>query len=439
MAVTAVVHPPGRSGVRWVILTLLFVASFVAYVLRTNMSIAGDQMSADLGLSRLQLGIVLAAFAWGYAIFQFPGGVVGDRIGGRKALTWIAIGWGALNLLIGFVPSGAGSGPMAALISLVVLRFMMGAVQAPLYPVTGGGTTCAWFPVSGWAFPNAISNAGLTVGSAATGPLIVWLIGSVGWRNSFIVTAPLGPLIAIIWWWYARDTPAEHPSVSQSELELIDRDRPHPPTTADERGDWREALRNPQVRWLTAGYFCSNYLFYFFFNWLYIYLVDNRHFKALESGWLNAAPWLVGAVGALAGGVWCDRLAKTRGIKVGARLPGAIGLLLAAILIVAAALAQNHYMAVVLLSLCLGFQQLTEGAFWAAAISVSGRHVSAACGVLNTGGNVVGGIGALMVPILVERLGWPAALASASGFALLGALIWLRIDARPPETAAAVG
>ncbi|MGB5814578.1 MAG: hypothetical protein WBI27_09940, partial [Thermoanaerobaculia bacterium] len=57
--------PPGR--VRWNILAVLVAMSFVAYVLRTNMSVAGDSMMGELGLSQIELGMVLAAFAWGYA------------------------------------------------------------------------------------------------------------------------------------------------------------------------------------------------------------------------------------------------------------------------------------------------------------------------------------------------------------------------------------
>ena len=84
MTQAPVSHLARRSSVRWVILALLFLASFVAYVLRTNMSVAGETMMKDLGFSQIQLGFVLAAFAWGSAIFQFPGGVFGDRIGGRR-------------------------------------------------------------------------------------------------------------------------------------------------------------------------------------------------------------------------------------------------------------------------------------------------------------------------------------------------------------------
>ncbi|HKV74671.1 MAG TPA: MFS transporter [Gemmatimonadales bacterium] len=433
---SAIPHPTGRSGVRWVILFLLFLASAVAYLLRTNMSIAGDQMSAELGFSRLQLGEVLAAFAWGYAIFQFPGGVLGDRIGGRRALAYMALAWGGLNLLVGLLP---GTGTLSAgtlLLALMVLRFLMGAAQAPLYPVTGGGTTCAWFPVNGWALPNGMSNAGLTLGSAAAGPLIVWLIGLTGWRMSFVLTAPLGLLMAAVWYWYARDTPAEHPAVSASELALIDKDRPHPPPTGQEKGDWREVLRNPQVRLLAAGYFCSNYLFYFFFNWLFIYLIDNRHFKAFEGGMMAALPWIFGAVGALIGGFGSDILSSRIGKRWGLRIAGLVGLGLGAVFIILAASARSPYAAVAWLSLCLGFQQMTEGSFWASSISVAGRHASAACGVLNTGGNVVGGLGALLVPVIVEHLGWPAALGSASAFALAGAVLWLFITSEPPVEAA---
>jgi ACS family glucarate transporter-like MFS transporter len=421
--------PPRRSHQRWYILALLFLASFVAYLLRTNMSVAGERIMGDLGLSQLQLGAILAAFAWGYAIFQFPGGVFGDALGGRRALTVMAILWGLLTLMTAMVPGHTLATPTVILVCLAGLRFLMGVAQAPLYPVTSGGTTCLWFPVSGWAFPNGLTNAGLTLGSAATGPLIAWLMETVGWRQSFVATAPLAFLLAAVWWWYARDRPADHPRVSQAELDLINAGRPAAATGAADPGAWKRLLRNREILLLTASYFCSNYVFYFFFNWLFIYLVENRGFKALEGGFYAAAPWIVGALGALAGGLWGDRLSRRHGLKLGTRVPCVIGLTLTALLILLAATAQDPRVAVVYLSFCLGCQQLTEGPFWAAAIGVSGRNASAGCGILNTGGNAVGGVGALAVPLVVRSLGWPAALASASIFALAGAGLWLWIRA----------
>jgi MFS transporter, ACS family, glucarate transporter len=426
--------PPEHSHARWNLLALLVAASFVAYLLRSNMSVAGEAMMGDLGISEIQLGIVLAAFAWGYAIFQFPGGVFGDAIGGRKALTIMAVLWGGLTLLTALVPSPRLASPTAVLAGLAGIRFLMGAAQAPLYPVTSGGTTCLWFPVTGWAFPNGLTNAGLTLGSAATGPLIAWLMVTVGWRQSFVVTAPIAFLLAGVWWWYVRDRPAEHPGVSPAELALINAGRPDAHAQLAEPGAWRRVLVNRQILLLTASYFCSNYVFYFFFNWLFIYLVRNRGFKALEGGVYASLPWIMGAVGALVGGIWSDRLSKRRGIRLGTRIPCVVGLILAGVLILLASSAQDPRVAVGFLSLCLACQQMTEGAFWAAAIGVSGRHASAGCGILNTGGNAVGGVGALMVPLVVKALGWPAALASASIFALAGAILWLFIDAESRMT-----
>jgi MFS transporter, ACS family, glucarate transporter len=417
------------SHVRWRIVALLTAASFVAYLLRTNMSVAGERVMGDLGLGNVQFGLVLAAFAWGYALFQFPGGVWGERFGARRALTWMAVGWGVLNVLVGVVPDAAP--PAVVLGTLIVLRFLMGAAQAGLFPVTGGDVVYHWFPYASWALPNALMNVGLTFGAAAAGPLIAWISRAVGWRESFLLTSPLALLIAAAWWSYARDRPADHPAVSPAELKVIDAERP-PPSPRVEPGSWRLVLRDRNILLIAAAYFCSNYVFYFFFNWLYIYLVEVRGFTVLEGGWLSAVPWIVGAGGAAAGGFLSDHLARRHGLRLGYRIPGVLGLSAAAILILAAAGAGDAYVAVVLLALCLAFQQLTEGPFWAATVAVAGKHASTGCGILNTGGNVVGGLGALLVPFTAERLGWIPALATASGFAIVGAALWLLIRADEP-------
>lgn len=417
---------------RWVILALLFAASFVAYVLRTNMSIAGEKMMADLGLSKIQLGLVLSAFAWGYALFQFPGGIFGDRMGPRRALTIIAVLWGILTLLTGLVPGRALASTAIILAALIGLRFVMGAVQAPLFPVGCGGAIGNWFPVSGWAFPNGLTSTGLTLGAAATAPLVAWLMETLGWRQSFVLTAPSAFLIAGVWWWYARDNPADHPRVSQKELELIDENRGSREPAADDRTAWKRVLKNRDILLLAASYFCMNYVFYIFFNWFFIYLVDVRGFEILKGGTFAAAPWVVGAVAASAGGLWCDGLCKRIGPRWGCRIPGLVGLSLVAGLLFLGATARNPYLAVVFLAFSFGCTQLTEGAFWAAAIFVSGKHAAAATGVMNTGGNVAGGIGALLVPITADAFGWVPALATGSVFALIGVGLWLFVRADRP-------
>jgi MFS transporter, ACS family, glucarate transporter len=433
MRTAAAVQPERRrSQVRWVILALLFGASFVAYVLRTNMSIAGENMMADLGLSKVQLGLILSAFAWGYAIFQFPGGVFGDRLGVRRALTIIAALWGILTLTTGLVPGRRLASTAVIMVTLIGLRFLMGVAQAPLFPVACGGAIGSWFPVSGWAFPNGLTSTGLTLGAAATAPLVAWLMETLGWRQSFFLTAPLAFLVAGVWWWQARDNPAKHPRVSQNELDLINSGRPSPQPAVQDRTAWKRVLKNRDILLLAASYFCMNYVFYIFFNWFFIYLVDVRKFEILKGGFLTAAPWMAGAVAASVGGLWCDRLCKRLGPRWGCRIPGVAGLSLVAGLLLLGAVARNPYLAICFLALSFGCTQLTEGAYWAAAIFVSGKHASAATGVMNTGGNVVGGIGALLVPITAGAFGWVPALATGSLFALAGVGLWLFVRADRP-------
>ena len=425
------------TGIRWRILAFLVVVSFVAYVLKTNMSVAGPAMMHDLGLTEVQFGIILAGSAWGYAIFQFPGGVFGDALGGRRAMTIIVVLWGVTTLLVGLVPAAGVLPPLVMLGTLTALRFLLGAAQGPLFPVMSGEVIAPWFPVTGWAWPNALSNVGLTFGSAVAGPLVAWLVLAVGWRQSFVLTAPAAFVLAGAWYWYARDRPADHSSVSPGELALIDAGRPPHVPTARIRGDWKVVLRDRQVLLLAASYFCINYVFYFFLNWGFYYLVEIRGFRSLEGGSLSSTWWLTGAAGAAVGGIWCDLLSRRIGLRWGCRWPAMVGGIGCGLAMAAAAMANNPYLAVGLLCAGLAFQQLTDSVYWAATMSVSGRHASAGCGVINTGGNVVGGVNALLVPLMARAFGWAPAIVTATAFAFVAAILWLWIDAgRPPPEAA---
>lgn len=415
--------PP--SWVRWRICALMVAASFVAYILRTNMSVAGEPMAGDLQLSHVQLGFILSGWAWGYALFQFPGGVLGDRLGGRRMITGLALAWGVLNLLVAFVP-GRAAVPIASVIAiLVLLRFLMGAAQAPLFPVVGGRMLACWFPVGGWALPNGLQNVGITFGAAATGPLIAWLALATGWRASFLLTAPLAFLLAGWWWWYVRDYPSHHAGVNLAELRHIDEGRTTSIEAPPERGGWRLLLRDRQVQLITVGYFCANFVFYFFFNWLFIYLIEARGFRLLEGGWYAAVPWIGGAIGAFLGGWSCDRLWKRVGARRSCRILGAGALTLSGLLLIAAAHAAGPVWAVGLLAACLAAEQFTDSIYWAAMIAVAGRQASSGCGIMNTGGNLSNGIVALLVPLAVDRFGWPVAVAGGAGFAFVAAAIWL--------------
>jgi ACS family glucarate transporter-like MFS transporter len=119
----------------------------------------------------------------------------------------------------------------------------------------------------------------------------------------------------------------------------------------------------------------------------------------------------------------------TLGPRWGCRIPGIAGLLAVAVLLFFGAAAPNAYLAIALLSLCFAGNQFTEGAYWEGTTYVGGRYATAACGVLNTGGNFAGIVATPMVPLLKDEFGWFVALASGSVFAVIGAVLWLFIRA----------
>ena len=419
------------SNTRWVILGLMFGVSSVAYLHRLNFQVAAEAVGPDLGLSLVQMGWVFAAFNYSYAFFQFPGGIWGGRLGSRLSLTIIALAWTLLTLLTGFLPGLAATSTVAIIGTLIGLRFLMGIVQAPLFPAMAG-TIAAWFPVSRWAFPNAAASSGLNLGAAATTALVAWMLEVFGWRNSLYLTAPLGVPIIALWWWYVRDKPAQHGKANDSELALINADRPPPESMGPEKGAWKRLLRNRETLLLTFSYFCMNYVFYVFFQWFFIYLVNERGFGILGGGLFASVPWVSGAIAAAIGGEVCDRLCKRIGPRWGCRLPCMGGLLLVAIFVLAGATAPNPYVAITFLSLGFAFTQFTDGAYWSGATFVAGPHTSAASGILNTGGNLPGIVSGPLIPFLAAQFGWRVALSTGSLFAVVGAVVWLFIRVDQP-------
>jgi ACS family glucarate transporter-like MFS transporter len=292
------------SRVRWRVLALMMAAGAVGYILRINLSTAAPAIKSELGLTETELGVVLSAFVTTYAIGQIPGGFIGERLGARRVMTVLFSGWAAVTLLIGLLPTRAVLAASTTFGLLLLLRGVMGLLQAPLFPVTCGGTTRVWFPKHQWAFANAVQNAAYTLASASAAPVLVWVLLRFGWRMTFVAGAPLALVLAAWWWWDTRDNPADHPGVNRAELRIIRAgsvDVPKPGSTS-----WRAVAMNRDLALVTASYFCLHYVYYLFFNWFYYYLTEVRDVPAQMAGYFTGAQWLVAAVASLAGGVLCD-------------------------------------------------------------------------------------------------------------------------------------
>lgn len=412
------------TNVRWRILAILMFISFVSYMLRGNLSIAGPAMIEDLQLTEIQWGWIMAAFPLGYALFQFPGGCWGDRRGPRFTLASIAVVWGLLIAITSLTPARDVAPVYIGIGFLLTVQFLVGASHAPVFPIMVSAIG-RWFPTGGWALPNGLTSAALTVGLAVTASALPWLIGQYGWRIGFLVLAPFAFAASAMWWWYARDRPEQHPSVNAEEIALLTAPVVQVENDSDCEVAWWRVLKNRDALMVTLSYSSMNFVFYVVFTWGYYYMVTVRGMGVQEAGFLTSAQWVAGAAGAFSGGWVGDYLCKRLGVRWGCRWPIMIGCSISALLLLGVALHPNAYVAAGMLGACFFFNQFTEGAFAANGAAIGGRHAGSVYGMFNTGANFMGFVNAILLSAIAAKLGWGVAIGMGSVFALLSVVFIL--------------
>ncbi|HEX8758140.1 MAG TPA: MFS transporter [Steroidobacteraceae bacterium] len=415
--------------IRWRIFAFLFAFGLIAYVQRTGVTVAAERMMPDLHLTQLQIGWIEQAFVIGYALFQLPGGLIGQRVGARAAFT--VFGLMAFAAVIATPAAPALLSGSALFFLLVGAQFMLGIAQGCIFPVSNGVFE-AWFPARQWALALGAQNMGLNLGAALTPPLIAVLMTSVGWQQALAWSTIPPVLVIALWVWYARNTPREHPSVSAAELAELGEAAQ---ATADDKITLRRLLRllaHRNSALLALSYLAMNYSFYLLSNWCFLYLIQQRHFSVLQSGWLSMAPPIVAGVGSGIGGIATGRLCARLGAAWGFRGVPLVALPIVAALLLIAGWTSNAYVAVAALTACFGFIEINEAAYWAASMAIGRSDSMAMGGVLNTGGILGGIIGIPVVAYLSGHHAWGAAFAIGSACAVAAALLWLGIDADQP-------
>lgn len=417
------------SRIRWRIFGFLFGFGLIAYVQRTEVTIAAQRMMPELHLSQLQIGWIEQAFVVGYALFQLPGGLLGQRFGARAAFT--AFGIVAFAAVMSTPAAPLLFSGTALFVALLAAQFLLGIAQGGIFPVSNGVFE-AWFPARQWALALGAQNMGLNIGAALTPPLIATLMTALGWQEALVWAGIPPVLLIVLWAWYARNSPRAHRAVSDEELAELD-DAPR--TAEADKISLRRLLRllaDRNTLLLALSYLAMNYSFYLLSNWCFLYLIQQRHFSVLQSGWLAMLPPIVAGVGSGVGGIVTGRLCARFGATWGYRGVPLVALPLVGALLLVAARAADAYVAVFALTACFGFVEINEAAYWAASMAVARNDSMASGGVLNTGGNLGGIIGIPVVAYLSGRHAWGAAFTIGSACAIAAALLWLGVDAGRP-------
>ena len=393
----------------------------ITYIDRVSIAVAAPSISKDLGLSSTQMAWALAVFGWAYAIFEIPGGWLGDRIGPRRVLMRIVLWWSVFTAATGWAWNAA---------SLVTIRALFGAGEAGAFPnLTRVLTT--WLPVKERERAQATVWLATRVSGAFTPLLIAFLMTRIGWRRTFEVCGLIGVIWAIAFYRWYRDVPAEHPRVNQAELALLP---PRADTAIAHSGvPWRVIFSSPAVWLLSIQYMCLAYGWWFYVNWLPTYLLG-RGTTLRMGALLSGLPLLLGGVGCLVSAGLIPRIARRTGSVARARrivaVTGFIGASACVFLFTGVA---DPVRGMIVLGFAGFFNDFVMPAAWAGTMDVGGRYSGTVSGAMNMMGSIAGAASVLGVcDLLAWTGGWTLTFYISAAIYLVGAVCWLFLDSHTP-------
>jgi sugar phosphate permease len=405
--------PPTRSRRRYKVAIAISFAFFVAYFDRTNVSvlIANHSFTDTLGITnnKLDQGLLLTGFLFPYGLCNFFTGPLGDRIGGRRGVIWSIIAWTVLMCAMGLVSNFA---------VMLVLRVLLGLGESIMTP-SCNMIVAEWFPDRERARANSAWLGGLFLAPAVSFPVIVWIVDSFGWRQSFFALAAVGLFVALpMMLRWTCDRPEQSPAVSAPELLHIrggqTKDIEPPPT----RVALRTLFGNYRFWLCSFSYMGYGLGFWGISTFVPSYLEHQRHMSFNSSGVFAVIPWLAAAVLTILAGMIGDRRPRRRVLMWSG------GYLAAALLSWLGVSTGAVSLSVVFIAAAVGFMGFTLPPMWSAIQEIIPRGTTGlGTGIVNGFSYVASAFGPALVGALVDSTGsYTAGFLLLAGFLVITSL-----------------
>lgn len=371
-----------KGRLRWGIVTLLLLAAIVNYLDRANLSIANTTIAAEFGFSQTEMGLLLSAFLWPYALANLPAGWLVDKLGPKKMFSWALGLWSGFTVLTAFANSYS---------YFYGLRMLLGVSESPFF-TSGIKITHRWFGDSERGLPTAIINTGSQIANAIAPPILTVLLLTLGWRGMFVAIGVMGLPLLLAWWKFYRDPNAREDALLHAGQ--------YSATTPQEKTAvrWRSLFRHSTTWFMVIGNFSIMFTIWVYLTWLPGYLEKSLGFSLKATGWIASIPFLAGILGVLVGGMLSDNLVR-RGVKAitARKVPVVSGAALAACFVAPIPFVDSTPLAISLLSLGYFFSQMPQGALWTLASDIAPKSQVASLGAIQ---NFGGFLGAAMAPIV---------------------------------------
>src|SRR5579872_187142 len=399
---------PAPTRARYVTVAFAMLLAVIQYLDRVGISQAAPSIQRDLHLSKVQMSWALSAFVFAYALFEIPGGRLGDRIGPRRVLMRIVLWWSFFTAAIGSTWSAT---------SLIVTETLFGAGEAGCFPnLTRIFTT--WLPKRERDRAQGLLWLSARWSGAFTPLIVAYMLDLMTWRRAFELFGVVGVIWAIAFFLWFRDDPRTHPSVNEAELALMPA---RAETAIGGETPWRRIFGSRSVKLLCVQYACLSYGWYFYVTWLPTYLREARHTSVKFGALLSSLPLLLGGIGSLISAQIIPRLARRTGFRLARRIVAVIGFVGASASIIVFMQIADPARAMVLLGLAGFFNDFVMPAAWAGCMDIGGRHSGTVSGSMNMLGNIGGALSPLAVGyILTWTQNWALTFYVSSAIYLLG-------------------
>ncbi len=289
-------------GLRWWIISLVFLATLINYIDRLTISILAPVICSDLHLSNLDYATINTWFLLSYSLGQTFFGKIHDRFGTRRGYGIAMAIWSVAE---------AGHAMARSLFSLSAFRLALGVGESGQWPAATK-TAAEWFPLQERALGMGIINTGAALGPVVAAPLVVWLQLRYGWQVTFVATGSLG-LIWLGLWFLFYSLPERHRLISEDERAYILAGQEELERITAPR--WGELLRYREVWGIVLARFLGDPVWWLYLIWLPLYLHTARGFTLRDIGFFAWIPYLGAAAGSLLGG-WTSGHLVSRGWTV---------------------------------------------------------------------------------------------------------------------------
>jgi ACS family hexuronate transporter-like MFS transporter len=405
---------------RWVIVSLVALATIINYIDRGALAVLWPEISVDLGLTKTDYAIIINVFTFAYAFGQSLFGKIFDWIGTRLGFV-LAIGvWSLATMLHAVAHS---------LLTFSLFRGLLGVSEAGNWP----GATKAnaeWFPIRERALAQGIFNSGAAIGGIVSAPIVGLLFIWFGsWQATFIMIGVLGLLWLVPWLVVYKSGPESHPWLNEAEREYILTGQRNVET--DEVAEYaptsREILSHKESWGVILASFFLDPIWWLFVGWLPLYLNETYGFGVAEIAKYAAVPYIGAMFGAWFGGLLAQNRIKA-GWSVNKARKFVIGLggLIMLVCLLLTIKATTPLIAVLLMAAILfGFQTAVGNIQTLPSDFFSGKSVGSLAGFAGTAAKLAVVLLNFLIPVITVNSYAPA-FAVGAALAILTVLsVWV--------------